>query len=437
MVSETEPVEWNTPSTVTGDWVTAERTVERTNDDVIVTLEVVATDDMPVSVEIAEEFPVEWSVQEVGVHPDFEPAEVVVRSNRFEFSDIVDPDAPLEVVYGAKIGAPESTVPPNPLVIQRERRLESLQSSTGEVSGAEVDGEAVSVAEGDYDAEPADRDDPFAYVEEDSTEPDQLGEIDDPAAPFTRSPSAGEVDPLSSIDTSPADGPEADSPAWQHGDGGLVEALAEELESDATSDDAIATIQAALRSAESKRAAVRVDHLQSRVEEFAAYADALGAFLDEHGSLDGVLDDQEARLDDLEGDLGSLRSELDTVRTELESAADARASTGERVEAIVERVATVEESMDDLQTVPEDLERLRRDHEEAIDELDGTLEAHQASVSEDIGRLQSDIGALEDRVQEWDATRRRLADLLADGSEHAEPSEPGVDDNPVESSTGD
>lgn len=437
MVSETEPVEWNTPSTVTGDWVTAERTVERTNDDVIVTLEVVATDDMPVSVEIIEEFPEEWSVQEVGVHPDFEPAEVVVRSNRFEFSDIVDPDSPLEVVYGAKIGAPESTVPPNPIVIQRERRLESLQSSTDEVLGAEDDGEAVSVADGDYDAEPADRDDPFAYVEGDSTEPDPLGEMNDPPVPFTRSPSAGEVDSLPSIDSSPADSPEPDRPAWQQGDGGLVEALAEELDSDATSDDAIARIQEALRPAESKRAAVRVDHLQSRVEEFAAYADALGTFLDEHGSLDGILDDQNARLDDLEGDLGSLRTELESVQTDLESAADERASTGERVEAAIDRVATVEESVDGLQTVPEDLERLRRDHEEAIDELDGTLEAHEASVSEDIERLQSDMGALEDRVEEWDATRRRLADLLADGSDHAEPSEQGEDGPSVEPSASD
>ena len=122
---------------------------------------------------------------------------------------------------------------------------------------------------------------------------------------------------------------------------------------------------------------VRIKHLQSEVAEFAAYVEMLDGFVDEHGTLDdavGGMDEQVSSLDD----------ELESVRSELEDLSD-----------------TVDEDVGDLQT---DVAELRDGQGDLLDGQ-GDLEAR-------VERLEDELAAVDERLDEFDEFKERLSGVF-------------------------
>lgn len=181
--------------------------------------------------------------------------------------------------------------------------------------GPDAEPAAESTSDGSAAAEPAVGE---ATAEEPATASQSTEEtpVGEPAAGEpTREPSAEE----------PATAPVASGPS-AIADGGVVEALIAELESEEIPETRRETLREALTGS-TRSTEARVDHLQSQVSELAAYADALEEFIDENGSgaeliaefreeltaLDEEVDELRDDVADLESEVASLRADVEEV----------------------------------------------------------------------------------------------------------------------------
>ncbi|WP_435095123.1 hypothetical protein [Halarchaeum sp. P4] len=133
---------------------------------------------------------------------------------------------------------------------------------------------------------------------------------------------------------------------------------------------------------------VRLDHLQSRVEQFGAYANALEDVIDDYGAADGFVRETEDSLEELEAHVGSLRSQIASLEER-----DDLASTDE--------LESVEESLADL-------------HADVVDDRE-SREEFEAQFDRRVSRVEDDLGALASDVREGqDDIRADVRALRAD-----------------------
>lgn len=426
MSSESEAVDWEAPTRVTGEWVTVDRALSRNDGDVIATMELHAEADRPVRVTVVDEAPAAWSVVEVGVHPKFVPERYATGGRRFEFTDTVSPDEPLEVVYGFQIEAVGDLEPPGLPTISEEALVEDDEESEDSILGGTG---PVFEESDDPPAGPGDEPTP-------TEDPTGDGAADDAGADgpaFDESRSASETgsfrerfERARDAALTTADGAAVDEAPSAPPDAGddrpVAERLAEELADD-VDDETLAAIRSALGVESSRRDEVQVGHLQSRVEEFAAYADTLGDLIDEHGPPGELLADHDARLRSLGDDVDGVRSQLDEVADERAALADRLDAVDERLEDLDGRLRAVDDVTEEVESLRTELDQLRRQHGDDVDDLSSALDGLESSLDDavgdldrDVDGLRGDLEAVRANVKEWQATRARLADEFAPSS---------------------
>ena len=420
MSSEPASADWNSPTVVTGERVSIERKLSRKNEnEVIATIEVTAEGGEPVGVEVFDVIPPSWQVSDVGVHPRFKPKTHEADPSGFRFSDTVDPEAPLQVVYGVRIGANGEIEPPDAPVLEREWVVEeAAEAGSGPLDAGGTPPEAPPAADLDAEAGPLTRS-PSSAGDIESAE----SSLDRARRALNRDSSAvwadkdrskggsllGDREPREP-DRSGAEDPQGfeydlggSSPPDDDRD--VVEELAAALESGDASASALETIREAVGGGGRRRDEVRVNHLQSRVEEFAAYADTLGKLIDEHGDLEPFLSDQAARVESLEDD-------LEEVHGSLNAESERRRELADRLDGLADRIDRLEGAVDDLEGLRHDVKQLRSHHGDDVNDLESAINAIERQVEDATAEMNAELDALATDLDRWESTRRRLADAL-------------------------
>jgi hypothetical protein len=173
-------------------------------------------------------------------------------------------------------------------------------------------------------------------------------------------------------------------------DGGVVPALLAELRDGSVSDRERAALRRELGAGHAGAGDVRIEHLESRMSEFAAYADALRSVIDEHGTAEAFVGRFEDRIDGLRADLDAVESELSATR--------------ETVEGVEDRLETLSADLDALD------ERVGAD----VESLGAELEALGEEVEERHGRNAEAVDRLGRRVDEVETFREELAAVFED-----------------------
>ena len=158
------------------------------------------------------------------------------------------------------------------------------------------------------------------------------------------------------FDRSTDESPESDADA----DGGLLGALASELEDADPKNPDVATIRSALGVESSASVETRIEHLQSTVADLEAYTDALEGFIDEHGDASEVLVDLRERHDETV-------DRVDEVETATEDATAEIEATEDHLEAELEAVCG------DVRAVRADVEALEAEVATLSSDLEAVL----------------------------------------------------------------
>ncbi|MFB6137148.1 MAG: hypothetical protein ABEJ42_02250, partial [Halobacteriaceae archaeon] len=169
------------------------------------------------------------------------------------------------------------------------------------------------------------------------------------------------------------------------GDGSLAARLAAEIEAGEVPDEDLNALRDALGGADGGSPdsgveptdALRIDHLQSRVEDVAAYGAAVETFLDAYGSPEAfareVTEETDAVRDALETGLESAAEERaalrETVEDDLAAVRDERETLAAEVEDATDRLDALEADLEDLQGLEESLS----DVEEALADVEESL----------------------------------------------------------------
>ncbi|MDS0477039.1 hypothetical protein [Natrinema sp. 1APR25-10V2] len=162
----------------------------------------------------------------------------------------------------------------------------------------------------------------------------------------------------------------------------LLGALVAELEAGTADPTDVATLCEYIDRQRSETSLeVRLNHVQERMDTFAAYLDALEEFLDEEGTAQQLLEEIHTELGDLRDDLESAATEREELRTRL-TELEATAPAADEVEAEFARVDT------QIETVVDEVR-------EEVGDIDARLETLHAELEEQ---------------QEW---RRRLSAVVA------------------------
>lgn len=184
-----------------------------------------------------------------------------------------------------------------------------------------------------------------------------------------------------------------------------VDRLIEDLRGDDVTAEQRATLRNELGVTSPTSLEVRVNHIQSQLEEFHAYVDALESFLDEYGTASNVLDELRRQYRAVEDELDKLRAAIDDVRSECRAVAD----DVESLETDLEEVDRLRDRLEGLDAELEERDELLKENQaelaEALQRIDAELEQRAAE-------LRSDQRSLERRVEETEAWRERVSDAF-------------------------
>ena len=221
-----------------------------------------------------------------------------------------------------------------------------------------------------------------------------------------------ELDERTPNDSAPSESDGADDPTATDTRDETIESLIEALEAGVSADQR-SRLQEAMVAAVRPRTSleVRVQHLQSRIETFAAYTDAMEAFLDDHGPATELLDELSADMEAIQNELAEIQdAHVDTTDRigDLEAASDRLETQFVDLESTlsstVDRLEGVETEQD---TVADRLDRLEDDHRSTTDRLDD-LAAGREVVDDRLEELAADRTAMRSRLE---TTADRLTDL--------------------------
>lgn len=473
---------------ITTDSVSLEREPEFRDEGVVLTYRLETDTGDPEVVTVSDVVPAPLPTESAGFHPDNEPVDWDLEDRALSFETVVPRQGERIIVFGVAL----ADATPSDVVLS-EPVIESVRPA------ADRDDLDAALP----DVETPDRADAIAQViegaEDDAEEGDDATGFDEGAISGQTEASSSEIE--AALETLADDEPErmADGDAEANGDvetdetdvtidlgdpagrstapgtdtgsessestdgsvpeGGLVDALVTELESDRVTDDQRDALAEALDLEPSNSLDVRLGHVQSRMDDFAAYADALEGIIDEHGTADAFmaeirdsveamerevaavddrlddvvdrLDTTAERIDELEAaasdrdeQLGSVVADLEDIEESLRGR-DRLVATVDRdlqrvrdsVEEREELLATLEEEVDDLAAVSEDIEALERaanDRDEALDALEEDLAALESTTADEaaLDRLTDDLAQLEHEVEEVAAMRETLVSAL-------------------------
>ncbi|MFB6167876.1 MAG: hypothetical protein ABEJ43_03415 [Haloferacaceae archaeon] len=361
------------PVTVSTGAVTAEKSF--TDDEFpvpTVAFDIRSTASEPVEIRLTDDIPESVEMGAIGFHPDYDGDNwTAFRDRRVRYETKIEPGGSVRTVYGVRV---DEDVRPGEFL--GEPRLELHDEAAIDIDDAPVHGSNGSVDE-------------TLVLNATETDADVSGAEPDAAAePGT------ELDPAS-----------------------LAAALAEAVREDAVADEDLETLRDAVGSAESAPTSVqvRIDRLQSQVEDLAAYTDALETFLDEEGEGQAAV--------------AGFRDDLDEVSAEVEALTGAVESLDERVvdvESTVDRTATdVETLTDDVDALDEEVTAVSTDlaeTREVATSLREEVDERLAKLSDRVDEVGGETEALADEVERLSEFRERLNSAFGPG--------PGGDEQP-------
>ena len=399
--------------------VAVERTVEYVERGVVVTLTAESDGSEPTAFALVETFPSGLPVSDAGFRPGTEPAGGRVDAEGARVEATVAPAEERTVVYALQFfePAPEADLGEPELVVEDAHpavgETESVRARGGTAAPR---GAAAGLPAGPDDREPVTTDG-GGTATTDVEEPECPGgsegattdrgavenaeQVEEAVETAERvRAAAGPAEGASDAGAAPATaGSERADPDDGDGnvdggvdrtDGGVVPALLAELRDGSVSDRERAALRRELGAGHAGAEDVRIEHLESRMSEFAAYADALRSVIDEHGTAEAFVGRFEDRID-------GLRTDLDAVESEL-------SATREAVEGVEDRLETLSADLDALD------ERVGAD----VAALGAELEALDEEVEERHGRNAEAVDRLGRRVDEVETFREELAAVFED-----------------------
>jgi len=348
--------------TTASDGVTVEKSFEPDDFPVpAIAFDLRSTRDTAVSVRLVDTVPDGVGPENVGFHPKYGAEFWDADGDRIVFQRELAPEESYTTVYGLR--GDDAAVAAKFL---NEPRLETVSpgGAGGGASGpsgpgvdptdepelrdgsGEAGGSVPELSDPDPDSGSVDSPGPAA---DDETGPEPDGSADTPEPPET----AG-ADPDRTRGPAP---PTADA------DGGLLGALASELDDADPENPDVATIRSALGVESSAGVSpspsveTRIEHLQSTVADLEAYTDALEAFIDEHGDASEVLvglrerhDETVDRLDEVEAATEDATSEIeateDRLEAELEAVRDDVGAVRADIETLEAEIATLSSDLE-------------------------------------------------------------------------------------------
>ncbi|MDQ2053663.1 hypothetical protein [Halobellus sp. H-GB7] len=403
--------------------------------------------DDEVAVDLDEPLPEDFSVEKVGLHPEYNSDRWTVTKERLIFEAIIDGGEGLVTLYGVDVESAEKARPflTDPQVdtsIPLEDPLED-DGSTEDTSGSinhdeladhfseldEVTGEGSAAlstsADGGTDvveddtshARPAGvgEEEAEAADEAKNGENDETGDVASEVAEEVR-PADDEVDLDEAGSTNgasdatgateefegeqaekePVD--EADAAATEEESGSndvpadaltrddLLSCLVEELEDRTLTSRERSVLVESLGVGKVNTLDARLRRTQRTVEDLSAYEDALAEFIEHNGGAAQVIDELRTEIDELRGDVAAIEDEL-----------------GETHEKVAALQSDMDATSDAVESVRGSVEELEVDHEDAVtgletdlDELEDTVEDLSTSHESAINSLESDVESFRD-----------------------------------------
>ena len=332
----------------------------------------------PVEIRLTDEIPESIDMGAVGFHPDYDGESwTAYRDRRVGYETTLAPGESVRTVYGVRADAA-----PEPETFLVEPRLELR----GEDDTDEPDGVVHE---------------PTETVHEVLATDDAATDRDDE----TGEPTVGGVE--SEAETGAAlGGADATDPA------ALAAALAEAVREDAVADEDLATLREALSPEPTPPTSVqvRIDRLQSQVEDLSAYTGALETFLDEEGEGRAAV--------------AGFRADLEALTAEVGDLDDAVGSLDERVVDVEGEVDALDAELDtlsaDLEALDEEVSAVAGDLEETrglVEDVDDELDRRLADLSARVDDIDEDTAELATEVERLGEFRERLSSAFGPGDE--------------------
>lgn len=495
MAGTTDPIEM---LTVSDENIAVEEQLSRKNGGWVISFTLTSKREHSMAVRISVPMPDEPTRQDVGFHPRHEPQTWGIRDGILTFEDTVPADEPLQILLGivltedVTLSLSEPTIDlSQPIESGEDEESRSEESpifrsnSVGVADEASAPSEPAPSTDGpdggpDSDDSAADLDEagessdtqPAPSADEgpsleDAFDLDHLSEIseeievppaddasvDSEASPDTGSPSQ-EDDIFGDFQSATADEEEATvdtaeeptssaEPAPEAGSADdVLSMLIEQLESSDPDDDEVKALREQLIPESQKSVDVRMQHIQSRMDDLAAYTGALEGLINKHGTASEFMSEIESELDDVSAEIEAVRSEtaaadndrqairdrlsgvestveevdddlrarLDNMYEELDSIRESVEDQDEQVQALRETVYDHDEELETLDDRIESTENQLEDHRDALDQRLSTL-SNQISDLQDT--FESDLGRLQDEVESLSEMRSVFAQAFA------------------------
>ncbi|MFC4407109.1 hypothetical protein [Haloarchaeobius iranensis] len=194
----------------------------------------------------------------------------------------------------------------------------------------------------------------------------------------------------------------------------VVEALVDAFESGAVSEHQAERLREHVAPGRARSEEVHRQHLEARLEEFAAYADGLAELIDEHGTATEIVDDMQA-------EVAAARASVADVEARLDADAGEYDALGERLAAVDERLAGLDARLDEVDDRFAAIDDRFATVEDRFEAVEARLDGRVADVADEVRALEEGLdrtNARLDRVggrtDEVDARADTLADDLGE-----------------------
>ncbi|WP_440991115.1 hypothetical protein [Haloarchaeobius baliensis] len=192
----------------------------------------------------------------------------------------------------------------------------------------------------------------------------------------------------------------------------VVDALVDAFETGAIGEHQAERLREHVAPGQARSEQVHFQHLEARLEEFAAYADGLADLIDEHGTATEIVDDMQA-------DIAATREAVTAVEDGLDADAGEYDDLGDRFDAVDDRLAAIEERLDDVDGRFDVVDERFAAVEDRFDAVESRVDDRVDAVADDVATLDEGLertNARLDRVggrtDEVDARADSLADDL-------------------------
>ena len=373
--------------TTASDGVTVEKSFEPDDFPVpAIAFDLHSTRDTAASVRLVDTVPDDVGPGDIGFHPKYGAEFWDVDGDRIVFEREIAPEESYTTVYGLRGGdaAAAATFLSEPRLETVPPGLESAEDASAP-SGPGVDPTdepQLRDGSGETGGSVPEPDDP----DPDSGSADGPGAVGRDEIGGERDGSAGSPGPLETGGRDPdrsrgTAAPTADADA----DGGLLGALASELEDADPKNPDVATIRSALGVESSASVETRIEHLQSTVADLEAYTDALEGFIDEHGDASEVLVDLRERHDETVDRVDEVETATEDATAEIEATEDHLEAELEAVRGDVRAVrADVEALEAEVATLSSDLEAVLGMRDRLANALEVTADRSASEGATDV-----------------------------------------------------